>query len=138
MATPPSNGSGPFSFPLFSGGRYSYLMFPQMHVNGSLLISPLLEFGRSQAKLASKCGHEIARFTEQRLDRDAELLKKMTSSQQWQDVAELHSTWAAQAVKEYMQETGQLLDLVHGAYSEVAAASGKAGNARKPHAASAA
>ena len=137
MATP-SNGSGPFSFPLFSGAPISYLMFPQMHVNGSLLMSPVLEFGRSQARLASKCSHEIARFSEQRLDRDEELLTKMSSSQDWHGLAELHAAWVAQAVKEYVQETGQLLNLVHGAYSEAAAASGTAGRARKLHTAAAA
>jgi hypothetical protein len=96
-----------------------------MPTNGGLPMSTFIEFARSQARAASKCSGEIARFAEQRLDRDEELLTEMASCRDWGRLAELQGTWAADAVRDYMQETGQLMELLQEAYSEAAAATKK-------------
>jgi hypothetical protein len=125
MAKFPSNGSGPFSFLPLPETPFPFASLPQIPVNGGLPMSTLIEFARSQARAASKCSGEIARFAEQRLDRDEELLTEMASCRDWGRLAELQGTWAADAVRDYMQETGQIMELLQQAYSEAAAAAAK-------------
>ena len=125
MAKTPSNGSGPFSFLPLPETPFTFASFPQMRMNGGLPIGTLLEFARSQARAASKCSGEIARFTEQRLDRDEELLTDMATCQDWGRLAEIQGRWAADAVRDYMQETGQIMELLQKAYSEAAATAAK-------------
>ena len=125
MAKTSSNGSGPFSFLPLPETPFSFASIRQIPVNGGLPISAFLEFARSQARAASKCSGEIARFAEQRLDRDEELLTEMASCRDWGRLAELQGTWAADAVRDYMQETGQLMELLQKAYSEAAAAAAR-------------
>jgi hypothetical protein len=131
MAKFPSNGSGPFSFLPLPETPFSFASLPQIPVNGGLPISAFLEFARSQARAASKCSGEIARFTEQRLDRDEQLLTDMASCQDWGRLAELQGTWAADVLRDYMQETGQLMELLQEAYSEAATGAKKTEQAAK-------
>jgi hypothetical protein len=125
MTKTSSSGSGPFSFLPLPETPFPFASLPQMPTNGGLPMSTFIEFARSQARAASKCSGEIARFAEQRLDRDEELLTEMASCRDWGRLAELQGTWAADAVRDYMQETGQLMELLQEAYSEAAAATKK-------------
>jgi len=116
-----SDRSGPFSFPLFPDMPQAFLPLPQMRMNGGLPISPLLEFARSQARAVSKCSSEIARFAEKRFDRDEQLLSELASCEEWNGVAALQAAWTAEVLKDYMEETGQIMQLLRGIYSEMAA-----------------
>jgi len=101
--------------------QFPFLLLPQMGMNGELPINALFQFARSQARFASMCGDEVARFAEHRLERDQEFLTGMTDCQDWATLGELQTAWAMDVVKDYVQQSGHIFGIFQNLSSEVTA-----------------
>ena len=111
-----SDNSFPFVFPFF----------PETRVNGELPAGTVLNLARSQARFASLCGDEIARFALERIERDREFLAEVGSCRDWDAMNQAQASWALDAVRDYVQESGRIFELFQEIYAEAISPAGYA------------
>lgn len=101
-----------------SDGGDETKLFPTPFLFNGAMTDVVSRAGEVWTRACLEWQQEVARFASARIDGDLELARSLAQCQGVVDLVKLQQRWAATAVRDYSEETGQLMQIATRAVRE--------------------